>query len=232
MDTQVPDVQHGQEPPMCMKHSAAWENHRKQQLIQDWEPWFPKATRYLVSILTTFQDSEGSSISWNFGGISYQALKMKTDKITDVKLWAECSQMDFTWVFAWLVSSHFLSQTYPVFCPIYLMCLHIKPEVAMQVHFYSDLYLLSPSEWSKCFGNAYLYFFSNTETIQQEDKSLIPLSSMCLWTLTVQHTDQQRGYTWLFMPKSLCISFLKNRKSFKVQYYTLISTLTALYFYF
>lgn len=73
---------------------------------------------------------------------------MKTDKISDVKLWAECSQVHFTWVFAGLDSSDFLSQTQPVFCPIYMVCLHIKPwldtEVAMEVHSSSDLYLLSP----------------------------------------------------------------------------------------
>lgn len=93
----------------------------------------------------------------------------------------------FICFFAGLDSSHFPSQTQPVFCPIYMVCLHINPWLEHRSCYASTLLLWSLSALSiwtislKCFGNAYFYFFSNTETIQQEDKSLVPLSSMCLW---------------------------------------------------
>lgn len=123
----------------------------------------------------------------NFGGISQQALKMKTHKITDVKLWAECSHMYFTWFSAELYSSHFPSQTQLIFCPIYMVCLHIRPWLEHRSCCASTLLFWSLSALSirtislKCFGNAQFSFFSDTETIQQEDNSLVPLCSMCLW---------------------------------------------------
>lgn len=184
----------------CRRRPHAWNTLQlgkttaNNSTIQHWDPWSQsKPTRDLVPILTTFQESwrqesEGSGFPEILEAFHARHWKWRHTK----SLWVECSQMHFTWFFAGLDSSHFLS---PVFCPIYIACLHIEPWLEHRICYASTLLLWSPSALSirtsslKCFGNAYFYFFSNTKTIQQEDKSLVPLNSRCLWHNTLTNKE-------------------------------------------
>ena len=108
---------------------------------------------------------------------------MKTRKITDVKLWAEWSQVHFT-CFCWILP--ILLHKLTSFSPQITLCACILSHGCSHRSCYViTLLLLSLSALSigtiifKCFGKAYFYFFSNTETIQQEDRRSVPLCSMC-----------------------------------------------------
>lgn len=159
MDTPVhkADVQHGQEPPTCLKHCSLGKPQGNSSTIQDRDPWFSKATRDLVSILTTFQeswrqDSEGSAFPEILEAFHSRHWKWRHTK----SLMLSCGQNVHT------CTSHgfLLNCILPIF--LHKLCSFSaqftwcactlshgwNTEVAMQVHSYSGLYLLSPSEQS------------------------------------------------------------------------------------
>lgn len=154
--------------------------------VQDREPRFYKATRDLVSALTTLRESwwhndEGSAFHEILEAFHTGHWKWRHPKSLMLSFGQNVHK--FT-LFCWILPiflhklTSFSPQIMLCACTLTHGCNHRSCYVI-------TLLLLSLSALSiwmtifKCFGKAYFNSFRNTETIQQKDRSLVPLCSMC-----------------------------------------------------